>query len=254
MCDFFERGVVLPSFIDLHNHSLFGVDDGARTFDMSKKMLDIAYNDGIRIICFTPHFKAHHFSDDTTIFAYQDRIFKNFSILKDYAKSKYPDMALFLGNEIMFHNDICESLSSKKCNFLGQSKYVLIEFKPETPEYEIKNTISRVLRKGYCPIIAHIERYTAFHKNKQLLDTLTDIGALMQVNALSIVKFKFGKIARLIKYALKKSLVSFICTDAHNDTDFPPTLSKAYKITSSKYGVEYANDIFFNNPSKILKG
>lgn len=249
---FFERGVVLPNFIDLHNHSLFGVDDGAQTLDMAKKMLDIAYNDGIKTICITPHFKAHHFSDDTTIFAYNDRISKNFLILTDYVKAKYPDMTLLLGNEIMFHNDICDSLSSKKCRSLGQSKYVLIEFKPETPEYEIKNTISRVLRRGYNPIIAHIERYTAFHKNKQLLDTFANMGALLQVNALSVVKFKFGKTARLIKYALKKALVSFICTDAHNDADFSPILSNAYKIISSKYGVGYANNIFFENQSKIL--
>ena len=249
---FLERGVVLPCFIDLHNHSIFGVDDGAYNLDMSKKMLDIAYNDGIKTICFTPHFKAHHFSDDSTIVAYNDRISKNYLTLVDYAKTKYPDMTLFLGNEVMFHSDLCDSLSTNKCKFLGRSKYVLIEFKPETSEFEIKNTISRVLRKGYNPIIAHIERYVAFQKNKQLLVDLKNMGAFLQINSLSVTKFKFGRVARLIKYALKKSLVDIICTDAHNDSDLSPILSKAYKIISSKYGVDYASNIFYNNQFKIL--
>ncbi len=242
----------MPSFIDLHNHSLFGVDDGALDFDTSKRMLDIAYNDGVKTICLTPHFKAHHFSDDSTIVAYNSRISKNYSTLVEYAKAKYPDMTLLLGSEVMFHNDICDSLSSKKCNFLSQSKYVLIEFKPESSEYEIKNTISKVLRKGYNPIIAHFERYAAFQRNRQLLDSLKDTGVLLQINALSITRFKFGRVARLIKYAMKKSLVDIVCSDAHNDSDLAPVLSKAYKIISTKYGVGYADNIFYNNQLEIL--
>lgn len=44
-------------FVDIHCHSLAGVDDGAQSIEEMYKMLDIAYEDGIRTICFTPHIR-----------------------------------------------------------------------------------------------------------------------------------------------------------------------------------------------------
>ncbi len=41
--------------IDLHNHILYGLDDGARTLGESVKMCEIGYRDGIRIVVATPH-------------------------------------------------------------------------------------------------------------------------------------------------------------------------------------------------------
>ena len=40
--------LALYSFIDLHCHILFRVDDGAHDEKAMKNMIDIAYNDGTR--------------------------------------------------------------------------------------------------------------------------------------------------------------------------------------------------------------
>lgn len=44
-------------YIDMHCHILPGVDDGAKDLAETKKMLEIAYAEGIRCIIATPH---HH--------------------------------------------------------------------------------------------------------------------------------------------------------------------------------------------------
>lgn len=240
------------TLIDLHCHMLFGVDDGATSFEVTKKMLDIAYNDGIRIICFTPHFKMHHFESDAEIEHYNNKITQNFQAIKEYSDKLFPDLKLCLGNEIMYHNDICDSITSEKCRFINNSKYVLVEFRPNTSSYDIKNAISTLTRKGYIPIIAHIERYSAFAKSFSLLKEIKNLGALMQINAHSVTKFKLGKTSRLIKKALKHHLIDIISTDAHDDKAIVPCLSKALKKIERRFGQDYAKKLFHDKPLSII--
>ena len=239
-------------FVDLHCHTLFRVDDGANTEDTMKSMLDIAYSNGTRYICFTPHFKIYEFEDEDEMYGQMSRLNRRFKVACDYVQEKYSDLKLFLGNEIMYHSDICDSLFSKLCHFLGDSSYALIEFPPNATSYEIETTIVKLLRKGIHPVIAHVERYSAFIKEPSLAKSLKDSGALLQVNAHSITKFKFGKVSKFLKNALRKELIDVVASDAHDAKVFPPSLSKAYDAIVKSYGVTYADKIFHHTPLSIL--
>ena len=238
--------------VDIHCHALSNVDDGAASEEAMKAMLDIAYNDGIKSICFTPHFKTYEFASEEEIRTYIHSIDENFLLAKEYATEKYSDLNLFLGNEIMYHSDFFDSLESDFCKSINRSSYVLIEFQPSTSRYDIENVISRILRKGYKPVIAHIERYSAFVRKPDLVFELRSLGAVMQVNARSILKFRFGKIARFLKLLLKRRQVDVVASDGHDSSIFTPTLSKSMLYVSKKYGENYAEKIFSKNPLSIL--
>ncbi|MBQ7352816.1 MAG: PHP domain-containing protein [Clostridia bacterium] len=242
----------MHNFVDLHCHTLYEIDDGAKSIEVSKEMLKLAYDDGIRTICFTPHFKIHHFSDDKAIESYNNKINRNFNSLVEFAKDTYPDLMLILGNEVLFHADICESLASKKCKLIGETKYILVEFRPESTIFEIKDTLLKLSRKGYLPILAHIERYSALYKNLPFLEELHKSGIVLQINSLSL-NIRFGKTARFIKKLLKNSLVDLICTDSHDNNLLVPKLSVAYDFILRKYGDSFAKKIFYTNPQRILK-
>ncbi len=242
----------LIGFVDLHCHALFRVDDGACNEQVMQNMLDMAYDDGTRFLCFTPHFKVYEFNEENEMYAQVERMNRRFSVALAYISEKHPDMQLFLGNEIMYHSDISESLSSGKCLFLGNSKYALIEFDPNTSEYEIENTVVKLLRTGVTPVIAHVERYSAFVKNISFATALKEHGALFQSNARAILKFRFGKSARFLKQALKKELIDIVASDGHNDSSFPPTLSKAFSFVSQKYGENYAKRLFHHTPLSLI--
>lgn len=238
---------------DLHSHSLCSVDDGAKSIEQMKKMLDIAYEDGITTICFTPHFKIHHFADDNDIAEYNQRIKESFAIAVEYATAMYPGMKLFLGNEIMYHHDIYQSISQGKCLKLGNSSYALVEFMPDTPFFEIKKALSNLSRKGVRTILAHTERYVDIAKDIERVKELKELGVLIQVNASSITRLKFGKSARFVKKLFKSSLVDLISTDAHDSDCFKPVMSEAIKIIEKRYGDVVAKQISQTTPNLILE-
>ena len=240
------------NLVDIHCHTLSRVDDGAENSTMMKKMIDTAYADGIRKICFTPHFKIYEFKNEDDIAAYNNLIKQIFKIATEYANERYPDLTLCLGNEIMYHNDFIDSLQSNHCCSLNGSNYVLVEFLPSVTAFDLSNSVSRILRKGYIPLIAHIERYGALVKNRDLLFELKNMGALFQVNAQSVSKIKFGKTASFLKNAFKDNLVDVIASDAHDDSSFSQVLSKAYFYISKHFGDTYAKKIFCDNPTAIL--
>ncbi len=238
--------------VDIHCHSLSNIDDGASNESVMKDMLDIAYNDGIKTICFTPHFKTFEFRDTEDVKEYQKEIDTSYMLAIAYAKEKYPDMELFLGNEVMYHNEIFDSLTDSHCRCLNDSSYILVEFHPSTSSFDIEKAISRILRKGYRPVIAHIERYSALLKKPEFIAELRNMGALMQVNARGILKFKIGRVARFIKTVLKKKQVDIVASDAHDNSIFTPNLSKAMSFVAKHYGEKYAEKIFSKNPKAVL--
>ena len=240
------------NFIDLHCHILAGIDDGAKDTKMMTRMLDIAYADGIKTICFTPHFKIYKFNDDKEISNYNHAILKRFEDARQYVKNTYPDMSLYLGNEIMYHNDVLNSLVSNKCLTIADSSYVLVEFSPHISRYDLKNATSKLLRKGFRPILAHVERYSALLKDFALLKELKESGAIIQINASSITSFRFGKSSRFVKKALRNRLVDIVSTDSHDDIALLPSLSKANRKVCKRYGHEYAKKIFHDNQLIII--
>jgi protein-tyrosine phosphatase len=81
---------------------------------------------------------------------------------------------------------------------------------------------------------------------------LSEIGVLIQVNASSILKFRFGKSARFIKKLFKHSLVDLIATDAHDAENYSPVMSSAVALISKKYGEQVAKKVSCTIPKMIL--
>lgn len=81
---------------DIHIHLLFGVDDGAKDEDEMHAILDAAYQTGTRVLCCTPHFHPGYFGDN------YGKVNAAFERLSSYVQKTYPDMALYLGNELRY--------------------------------------------------------------------------------------------------------------------------------------------------------
>lgn len=246
-------------FADLHCHMLYGIDDGAVCRDEMLKMLDIAYTDGTRVICFTPHFNPYAIScDEKNLRDAMEKLRSDteavYADTYRAAKEKYPDIKLFLGNEIMYHSEMISELDDGYCKPLSKTKFVLTEFFENTDKYGILRGLNNITSSGFTPILAHAERYASLRHDDDVLNKIVASGALIQLNA-GAVTGKRGLAIRLYcKKLLKKNLVSLIATDAHDTKIRPPILSDCYQTVSRICGTDTANKIMLSNPRKILSG
>ena len=51
---------------------------------------------------------------------------------------------------------------------------------------------------------------------------------------------------------MKKELISFVASDAHEDEYRTPRLKECYQYVSKKFGKDYAQKIFYDNQEKLI--
>lgn len=231
---------------DIHCHVMAGVDDGSKSLDMSKNMLDIAYEEGIRNIILTPHYNKRFWEVS------RDAYHAGYDEIVKLSKEKYPDMNIYLGCEIFYNEDTFEELENGLILTMASSKYVLVEFITSAPYKTIKKVVMGVQQRDYIPIVAHAERYDCLVEDIDLAGELVELGAYIQINA-STLDGTHGKTGKKIaKNLLKRDLVHFVGTDAHRDNVRTPRIKDAYKYVEKKFGIDVAKKIFVENPQHII--
>ena len=93
-------------FYDIHTHILPGVDDGSKSPEESKQMLQMAYDQGVRHIVATPHFSVN--GKNHPVEELQDKL----KLLRQMAAEIDPSFTVDLGNELLNGPGIIEELTS----------------------------------------------------------------------------------------------------------------------------------------------
>ena len=233
-------------FADIHCHALYGVDDGAEDEAEMRDMLDAMYRDGIKTVCFTPHFNPGIFPPLADVKK------RHFEAACDYVAKTYPDMKLFLGSELFWHNSAIDSLLSGECFTLAGTRRVLVEFSPYDDPQIIRQGVTNLLTSGFIPVVAHVERYAFLCKKPELIRELRDLGAYIQVNAASVTGGRGFFMKRLVFGLIRMGLVDIVADDCHNIKDKSPGLSAAYSKIKRKFGQEVAEDLFVGYPMRVI--
>ena len=231
-------------FIDIHNHTLFGVDDGPGEIQIAETMLENAKSQGAKAIILTPHYRRGMFS-----YPLED-IEKNFSRLEQIGREM--GIALFLGCEYHVNGDLISNIQSGRCKTLAGSDYVLTEYSYETEYSYIAEQTHRLLSCGYFPVIAHVERYKCLLKKPELCVELSDMGALIQMNADSVLGLGSWSEKRFCKKMLAKEWADIIASDTHDMSNRACHMAECRKFVEKKYGMDYAELLFVKNPKRIL--
>lgn len=109
-------------YIDIHNHTLFGVDDGPNHIQESLDMLREADLQGIREIILTPHYRHGMFRYEL------DEIERNFAELLKQVEENQINVRLYLGCEYHVDSDIFEHIQEGRVHTLADTEYVLTEY------------------------------------------------------------------------------------------------------------------------------
>lgn len=232
-------------FSDIHTHLLFATDDGAATREEMFSTIDMAYNQGTRYLCVTPHFHPGYFGDNRA------RAQQAKEILLSYRDEKYNDLEILFGNELYYTHDSISWLKNGLCCPIGNTRYVLVEFDVNSSEDHVAEGVDRLLNIGYIPIIAHAERYKKLSAGR--LSTLRENGALVQINAEALncgIRY-FTRNIR-VKTLLSEKKADFVASDAHGIDTRQPIIKKAFDYISQAYGKEYAEALCLTNAKKLL--
>lgn len=237
----------MSGFYDIHAHILPHVDDGAEDSEEARKLLELEYRDGVRTIIVTPHYRRKMFEPS------METVEAQYELIKDEAAGIGSDLRILLGCEFHANMDMADILDAGKRPTMAGSRCVLTEFSERSDVNMIRERCYELLSHGYDPIIAHAERYPALSKNMDALEQLVDMGAYIQMNAASIVGAEGFATKRFCKKAIKKDLLHFAGSDAHNLRDRKPMLGKCAEYLTKLMGKDYMEKILIKNPLNIIE-
>ncbi len=232
--------------IDIHNHSLYQVDDGAKSYDETIAMLKEARRQGVTDIIMTPHFRHGMFPYE------KRRIEENFIEARDAAD--FIGVNLYLGCEYHVDLDLVDHLLDGRIHSLGDTDFVLCEFSHVSLPGKIRQSMQDVIRAGYVPVIAHVERYDAFLKDYDFCKEMKDQGAMLQINADAVIGLDGRPMKKFCKEVIKRGLVDFVASDAHGIENRPMHMAEAKKYVEKKFGERMAEFLFEQNAECILAG
>lgn len=197
---------------DIHNHILYGLDDGCKDEEESLEILKKIISSGVSEIVFTPHYIV-----DTDYRANNKDKRKVFNKLKKIIKKNNLDIKVYLGNEIFFCDNIIELINMGEVSSIYDSKCLLIEFPMMNLPCNAKNVFEELISMGYEVILAHPERYYFVKKDINILNDFVSMGVHLQGNYTSL----FGKYGReskkVLKKLLKRGMIDILSSDTHHE-------------------------------------
>jgi len=233
-------------FIDMHHHLIYGIDDGARDFAGTEKMIRDAVENGVDAIITTPHI-----TPGQEPFPYETYLAHLEETRAFLAREGIP-LKLYTGAEILYTPNTPRLLQEGRVPTLAGGQYVLLEFSPDDPFKHILDAAAKTAAAGYVPVIAHVERYAQVKKTAQLLKLRRECNALIQMNNGTVVhKHRFFK-ERWVRRILKEGLIDFVSSDSHDLPGRKNRMRAAFERLSADYGDDVAHALTCGNARRLL--
>jgi tyrosine-protein phosphatase YwqE len=204
------KDLIPENHIDIHSHLLPGIDDGARTFEDTLRLIRALQDFGISQLITTPHIIQHVWDNSRE----QITTTKTATVLeleKHKITTPFRAAAEYLMDDQFVRLFQTGELLTLKDN------YVLVEMSYINPPIQLYSILFDLQVAGYIPVLAHPERYAFYHNNFDEYQKLKRAGCLFQLNLLSVVGYYGDGIAKMAEKLLQKGMYDFVGSDVHHD-------------------------------------
>jgi len=192
--------------IDLHCHILPALDDGALDLEDSVAMARQAEEDGIAVVCATPHIRHDHN-------VRTEKIAAHVRSLQQHLDDHGVDVRIVQGGELAeTEADRLTDAQLRSVALGGAGGWVLLEPAPGPLGTDLQACAERLAQKGLRTVIAHPER----HAGADFLESLQRLagsGCLIQWTAEFVAGATPGD---LVLTLAAKGLVHLLGSDAHS--------------------------------------
>ena len=196
--------------MDIHNHILPGIDDGARSVDDSLALIKGFGEFGVtRFVC-TPHI-MHNYYPNTP-----ETIQESFEKLKNALnQSGMDEVSLDKAAEHMIDDNFEELLHHDQIMPLTRY-HLLVEMSFLQPPINMNTALDKIISKGLFPVLAHPERYLFLSSSSKRLKSYKEKGVLFQVNLLSLADYYGSDVKSKALKLMENNLIDFVGSDVHN--------------------------------------
>lgn len=236
----------MSGFVDLHLHYVPGVDDGVRTLDETRRMLE-----GLRAIGYakcvaTPHMRSGMFDNRK---AGLESGFRG--VVTELEGAAVPELGLASEH---FFDDVFWSLFERRevLPYPGENA-ILVELHPERWPRGLTERFFQMQVRGLRPMIAHPERYAPLASETEPLDALLDAGAMTQLDLMSLVGRYGDRPRRVAERMLEEGAYDIACSDAHRPEDVDH-VARAIERLRALVGADETLALLSTNPRGVLDG
>lgn len=233
--------------IDLHSHILPGIDDGARSLEVSLEMARIAVADGITTMACTPHIYPGLYMNHTA------GILAARKVLQAELDAHGIPLRLAIGADVHLVPGLVAQLRAGTVPSLQQTRYLLLEPSHHVAPPRFAESVFELVAAGYVPVITHPERLTWVEDHYEVFAQLVRQGAWMQVTAGAVTGLFGKRSAYWAERFLGDGLTHILATDAHSAGRRSPVLSQARERAARLLGEEEAELLVQGRPAAILR-
>ncbi len=238
--------------IDLHNHILPGIDDGARDMDEALEMARMAVEQGFSGIVATPHYGSSQFFSDI------NRVREVVRELNQELIAQNISLTIFPGMEARLTADLLGRLSEGTILTINEGRHILLELPAMQAPAGFENFVRMLLNSGKGIVLAHPEKNIEIQRRPEIIYELLTLFKpgefLVQITADSITGDAGQSALITAKYLLENDLAHILATDAHSPTERPPMISSALKVAASIVGKDRADKMTLEWPRAVING
>lgn len=227
--------------MDIHNHILPGLDDGALDLIETQKIIIELKKIGFSGTFTTPHIKEDLYQNTTEI------VTNKFNSVNSNLPIEISHFIKGTAAEYFLDNGF-KNLRQKKDLLAIDNKYVLIEMGFLEISPILENEIFQLQLNGYTPILAHIERYLYLSSDISYCIQLLNMGCHFQLNLFSLVGYYGKKVQKFALELFKLELYQWAGTDLHNINQIGMLLElKDYKLFKKLVHYPFLNSSLLKN-------
>ena len=236
--------------IDLHNHLLPALDDGANDMVEALAMARLAVADGITHVVCTPHIRPGVFDND------QAGILEMLHQYRLALADAGIELAVAAAAEVHFGLEVMAMHRADELPLLGEwqgRQVLLLEFPHSGLPVGAERLVDWLIDRDIVPMIAHPERNRDFINSADRLLPFLNRGCLIQVTAGALLG-QFGERSQArAEQLLLDGCATCIASDAHNTHNRVPGLARATRAAAAIVGAERARCLTGDNPWKIAQ-